>query len=926
MPRSPRLRRSTAFRLVGAAAALAAAVPTSGAFAVKNAAINCHGPTSIVKGPGVWQSFRAPNFDTPSGLTVSQDVAAYAIDASDPDRVAVTNGNSIYYSGNSGCSWQLGLRLDQVPADPAKMPLSGEVSRIVGLYIAPGSHRIYATAEEMDTGSSVGRPHVLFSDNGIAWSLGDNGLPPLGHPLVMKAASTNANVLYLSFQNAKDTTDGTTCPPSPLPCTGGGTGRPLGLLWGSTTAGTTWTSRTDPSDLNGSYPIRFFSIDDDDRTGNTLWVAANGALRRSIDGGRTYGVPDGLDQSNFTITAVESLPKLPVFKGVRLVAFSGEGEMLRLDKNRWIRSRVPFFPVESVGSLPNGQLAVATAPTGGQVTVWRIFAQDFRDFEDKVGLAGKKLRTTWGWEQITPGAELSVAANMTAGADQSADTYFLRDKRRVLRFLTSSIRDKGVFAPPQDIGAPPAPRGRISPSVLTLNLPIGKTKTVDYTMTLPPAPTPIDLFLLIDDSGSMQPLIDDLKASMADVVRALVTSGVDVQAGVGQINVQPETPPLDDPRTPEDESKPKPLYQLLRRIGPVNTDFFRALSQIDGNGGSGDEAQLESLWQAVNGDGLSIIGLPFLTGYSIPPHQQAGFRTGLTSIKVIVHATDEKFSRNISGTTAHNTNAPVAASLRNAGVKQIGLSQGVDEAKKDLAAMAVATGAVAPAGGTDCDGDGRADLNRGEALVCDQNTGLDKTLVNLLKSLNDPQLLTLALHPTLTMRNVTKVTWGIDAKQPTQKTFKVTYSCVGVPAGSYLNSVDAVLRGQVVATAVATVNCGSLPLPRERPDFVPPQPPAQAPAPVTAPVPPLNPVAQTQVQTQVNPQAGMAEQEQNEFQLAAADNDITEPGMDDELAMSKADRWNGALVPYGVGLTMAAGAAVGLRRRTRTSLARARVR
>src|SRR5258707_8766713 len=122
MPRSTRLGRSTTLRLLGATAVVIAVVPSFGARAVsqppKNKPIYCSPAAPVITGAGLWQSFRAPTFDTPVGLSVSQNITAYAIDPTNPDRVVITNGNSIYFSGTSGCPWQLRLRLDQGPTDP----------------------------------------------------------------------------------------------------------------------------------------------------------------------------------------------------------------------------------------------------------------------------------------------------------------------------------------------------------------------------------------------------------------------------------------------------------------------------------------------------------------------------------------------------------------------------------------------------------------------------------------------------------------------------------------------------------------------------------------------------------------------------------------------------------------------------------------
>jgi hypothetical protein len=957
MPRFSYLARSTTLRAAAAVAALAVTVPVAGATAAPSSGsarssssstagskptieeIRCTKSTVAKNAVADWQVFPSPTFSVAvSGSInpVSQDIDSYAVDPGNPNRIVATNGNSIQLSLDGGCTWAPSLRLDDIPTDPQRKPLVGAVNVIKGLYISP-SHTIYATIEELETGqSTVGRPHVIRSRTGASntWDLGDTGLPPLGHPLTMRGSRTKTNVLYLSFSATREDSTTTTCVP-PLPCPDNpGTGQSLGLLWGSTDGGVTWSPRTDPQDVNGASAIKYFSIEDDDPSGNTLWAVANGALRKSVDGGRTYSIPDGIPQQGFTYTAVESIdngdnPPNPI----KVVAFGNGHEMIRLVKGQWLKSSVFFSDVESVAQLPDGEIAVATVPSGGRYQVWRIFRNAFHDFEEKLGLGGTVFRATFGWQQITPEGPHNVSARVSGGdaGTAKAGTFYVKDRRQVLRFLGSPITRDRALVPPSPIGAPPPPRGTITPRILTMDLPLGKTKTVDYTLTLPPAPTPIDVYLLLDNSGSMEPLLDDLKQSLGEVAKRMVSTGVDVNMGVGQINVQPEAgaPAVDDPTTPDvDEGRPKRLYERLRAIGPVNADLFKQLNKVDGNGGSGDEAQLESLYQSVTGEGMPTSAAPWLTGYNILPGGEAGFRTATSSIKVIVHATDEVFSRNIVG--GHNDNASVIAALKNAGVLQIGLSQGVPEAQSDLAAIAKATGAVAPAGGVDCDGDGHVDIRAGRALVCGQNYGLDVTLVNLLKSIADPQTITLRGSSTPTLARISRTSWAINAKQSTHVTFTVTYSCVGLEPGGYVNDLTAGLRGSQIATAVATVNCGGVSTP---PRIIPnpADPPAQQPAPVPQPavpaIAPVNPLpqAQSQVQTQVNPQAGMADQEQEQLQVAAAENDITGEG-EDELAMSRLDsRWDSPVGGLAAGMLMATGVGVGvaLRRRTRTRVARA---
>ncbi|HEU0131793.1 MAG TPA: hypothetical protein VFQ85_12465 [Mycobacteriales bacterium] len=941
------LTRSTLLRTAAAVAAIAVTVPVGAGHAEDIPTAPCGTGGAVRKGAGNWQVLNAPVFSPLANIGAApQDVLSYAVSPKNPKLVAVTNGKSIEVSRDGGCTWDEGLRLDAVTTDVSP-PLSGATTTIRQVAITSAG-RFIATAEELDTSPAVGRPHVLLSADGRrgSWRLGDNGLPPIGKPLVLRASTRNPNVVYLSFAQAREESTTGSCPPAPLPCppgTGGGTGRSLGLLWGSTDGGTNWSNRTSPTDLNGVSAIRYYAIDDNNASGQVIWAVTNGRLRVSTNGGASYTEPGGLTQGGFDFTAVDVL-RLGAGNKIDVLAFGSNGHMMRRQDGKWIDSAVSFSGVRSIAQLADRQIAVATdSERYGFPTVWRIRPQDFLDYDSHDGPASTLLKKTFGWQPITPAYPMDGDPALSSTVE-GVSTFFARTKRAVLRFAGASIDRKRLLAPPADLVKPPAPRGRILPNGLTIELPLNGTRTIDYTLTLPPSPTPLEVFLLIDNSGSMAPLIDDLKMNLADVARALNRSGVDVRMGVGKINVQPENdqPPVDNPLTKEiDESKPVPLYELLRRIGPIDGTLFRALDTVDGNGGSGYEAQLESLYQLATGAGMSRLGLPAgLLGYSVPPKQQAGFDDSKDVIRVVIHATDEKFSTNIRN--GHNVPQDVIAVLKNKGIKQIGLSQGVTAAHEDLAKVAKGTGALAPAAGVDCNGDGHIDLNPGTPLVCGQNYGLDKTLVNLLASLSDRQTISLYARRTETLRAVTRTAFDIDAKRATKQTFRVTFSCAGVDPGSYINELDAGLRGIQVARAITTVNCGR---PDQRPidgrgpgapaGAVPENPqPLPQPNPPIVPAPPVQPISQPQTQvqsqSQMNPQAGMADQEQEQFQLAAADND-TGPGDDgataDELAMTGLDRADtrapGAAAVYGAGLAMTAVCGVALRRRTRTQYARA---
>ena len=947
MPRFSTLIRSSTLRVAGAVAAIAVTAPLTAPAVAKGGVeeIPCGRDRRIEGLSSIWQSFPAPRFGQPAGVdeAVPQQITSFAVSPKSSKVVAVTNGSSVYMSYDGGCSWSLGFRIDQTIENPNDDPtdaLSSIDTRIHSLFIS-ASGAVFALAEQLDNDASVGRLQLLRSPQGAAntWTYQNDGLPPIGRPLIMAGHRTHLGVLYLTVSGARDENVCATVPLPGLPCDQVQPGKRLGLIWASTDGGLTWSSRTDTGDLgNGVSVIRHVSVDDDDPAGNKVWVVANGLLRLSTNGGRTFEVPPGLEQTDFRFTAVASLSDTRESGTIKLVAFGEDQEMLRLQDGKWVRTQVPFNTVQSVAQRETGDIAVATDPGSGErarANVWRIYPGDFHDFDLGINLAGRTFKGTFGWESIQPSTVLPVTADVGAGAGSASyeGTFYVRDTGRVLRFIASVARLPETPAERVNLDPLAPPMGKITPANVTLDLPLGKSTTVDYTLTLPPSPTPLDVYLIVDNSGSMIPTIDGLKKNLHKVATRLRDLGVDVAVGLGQVNVEPTNRglPVDDPVTRIDEGEPKPLYQRLRAIGRVDDNLFDQLETLDGNGGQGKEAQIEALYQAVTGEGLDFNGLGWLTGYQIEKGQEAGFREALSPIKVIVHATDENFREDI--TNGHSFAEAIAA-LKNSNVKQIGLSQGMDEAATDLARVAKETGALAPAGGTDCDGDGRityADVPAGKPLVCGVSTGLDKTLLNLLGSLRDFQVINLQTRKTPTMAHVSSTSFSIDAKDETKRTFTVTYTCKGLSPGQYVNDMNASLRGILIAKASAVVNCGGVAIPPNPPPAVEPavNPPPPQPQPLVPAPAPVNPAPQpqTQVQTQVNPQAGMAEQEEEQFELATALNELGFQD-DEQLAMSRlAYEDNPAVVlTLGMALTSALGVGVAVRRRTRTATAKASVR
>jgi murein DD-endopeptidase MepM/ murein hydrolase activator NlpD len=219
----------------------------------------------------------------------------------------------------------------------------------------------------------------------------------------------------------------------------------------------------------------------------------------------------------------------------------------------------------------------------------------------------------------------------------------------------------------------------------------------------------VDVFMLVDLTGSFYDDLPKFKTQAPDLIATLQSSHTDIRFGLGIFR--------DYPISPFGGSSDKAYEQLVN----LTTDDAAVLSIIAGlsayGGADGPESQLVALYQAATGAGqdLSSFGYP---GASIPPGQQANFRDGAT--KLFLLWTDATF---------HNPGDPgnipypgpsfddtVDAILALDPPMVIGISSG-GGGFADLQAIAAVTGAIAPSGGIDTDGDGIVDIPEGEPLV-----------------------------------------------------------------------------------------------------------------------------------------------------------------------------------------------------------------
>lgn len=831
----------------GVLAGVAPTVPAAAAPPAARAA-PCESPRSV-EGP-------LTRIDKPASLP--GPLVAHAVEPYRPEVVYLADDRRVVRSQDAGCTWQVVLDLSTAPLP---MTATARIEALMTPDSRLGADRLFVTALETTRPrafSNPGLPRVFLSrDAGRSFTL-VRGLPAVGSgpdalPHLV-AAPSDPSIVYAAYS---DLSNGALVFRSD---DGGATFAPTGGL------------RTFPDQttaLGGPLGTTALAVDPADP--RHVWVSGFSLLSRSRDAGTSWQAvtlsPTSL-QHAFAIGLVRS-PKDGLTIDYTRSGLSDQpfgaapGQLSRsTDDGASFAQR----PQEPIFGLFQSQGHGAT-PDERVITTW---SDPFRT-ERYSGPGGTWLYNSDAetWENVAAGeqapwldAQVDRAADPAVHLRTSAltsnapgdDQYLIYDPPAVGRIVPPSqssddppsapalppppsiCPDAGPFAPP--VPAAPAPAA-LDPDGTRLAVdPAGRARQ-DYRLSLPAAPGPVDLWFLLDISGSMGTARDGIICSLETLTSSLAQQGVDLHVGLGTFF----------------GSGPGQRYQRVVDLGPPDLPLQRALRELRTDGG--DETHRTALLQTATGQGLrsSVDGSAL-----VEPGQAASFRE--EAVKVVVQITDEAWL----ATPDEPTPLAVVDALNERGIEHVGVQvvalenpasvrsgdrvdgvAGQAAVRAQLEQWSIGTATFAPAGGVDCDGDGAADLREGEPLVCTaERSGIEltlgDTLLGLLRGVEDRQPVRLSasagagLDVTVTPDRHD----GVDLRSDTVHSFSLTAAC-RPGAAQPVVELTALTGTRAVATTNATVLC--TPDPPAAPVPTEPEAAALPPAAPAAPAAPGGPAA-----------------------------------------------------------------------------------
>ena len=744
--------------------------------------------TSVV---GQWIAIDGPLFGKEP--TAPRDgIVAHAVDPRDPMRQFASNGRSIERTVDGGCTWR---EVHFVPEPTPSLVVSdtGFADAVLQLGVSEsgaGPGRVWALVGPLQ--DTVGAIRVFVSDDGgDTWEERSSGLPTahtrtdttllsngvgFDRPAaVLSLAPSKADVAYIGLTSSVEG-DG------PFFATGDG--------------GRTWVR---PSLFDTGFVVhgQITEMAVDPRDAASVWMlAGNGsAIAHSPDGGASWEV----------------------------VSLGAAGNAVRADG----------LHVSRIGGAPHVQV-LGTSGYDDAGTLYQ--SRDGRTFVPR--RLEEPLR---GDVSVSPGGDPADLVVSTNGPDQVAALSTAGGAWRFLNIATPRLGDADapqadrtadpaqwfrrydglaafVEAPPPGDSPPPAPKvlpdrlfdrlkalrgrgarvpGTLSPNPLALQLPEEGAETVDYMLDLPPLPTPVDVWFLMDTSGSMGGAIEGLQFGIDRIVKELEAAGLDAWFGLAEYKGE------------------NYRYVRLADIAPPGSEFEEGLRRLFASGG-GEETQYTALYQTVTSQGQQDVGIDAGQGASFRPE----------ALKIIVHASDEPFGQVPDGPTPEEA----GIAMNEMGVFHVGLdlsagAQGVSTAqptrtvKEDMDEMARATGTFAPVEGVDCNGDGVDELEAGEPLTCPIVRGEDdidiaQPIISAVRAVRDETAVGLTVEDADGMGVVIDdpVRVPVNVKVTNQLPFSVRFTCPSAMNGDTATvKLLATVRGADSAQATANVMCGTPP-------------------------------------------------------------------------------------------------------------------
>jgi len=757
----------------------------------------------------------------PAGLT---EIRGAAVDVDHPDTVYVTDGRRVARSTSGGCSWQ--VVLDLANRGASQNGLAG--AEITSLVVPPGrAGRVYATVAIASPYLTTSIEPVLVSfDGGRSWQT-SSGLPTPLRPVRLRASPADPNVMYLSMHTGQ-----------PPVATLRVNSLDVGDIWSffaSTDGGRSWTRRS-----VGQNRARF--VPDPMKPG-VVWslgseTSAFDGPYRSTDGGVTWAATAGQPTND-----VEDAD-LDVFRTAGrpadIVIAQGNGDrqqgppmsvFVSSDDGRTFRAEPPGGLAGRVGSVAFGRTP-AELVVSSSSGVYRFVnaAREWRDV-DTLNLAplvdGVRIpRAEPSWWFWRP--ELVVVY-------REAGPLKAIPRSRLIAPPPIACPGSREFSPAQVPHPPPA-------SLRAVNEPIALEPSfpsrADFRLSLPAVPTRLDTYFLLDTSVSMGTAIDGVVCGLERLVDNLARAGVDAHFGLGEF---------------QDAGGLR--YRRDVDLGPPGFDLQNALRTRTLAGG--EEPHRGALYQTATGAGLRDATGRVL----IRPGQQADYRAG--AYRVVLMITDEPYQ----DTTTYEPALPQVLGAMNArqihhiGIHVLSAQDNPVNAEHDnvltlqqLREFSRGTRTFAPAGGVDCDGNGKPDVQAGAPLVCTVGrSGIEANLAHTLSAL----LLAVRQDGVVSLRPLR--TDGIRVDVPAGRRIDVygdhtgrnalnlsaNVTCSAAQSGTrHTLTMAAVVSGVQVAQTPVRVTCGAVPPPAgtERNGLAavappPAGPPARSPAPRPAAVP-----------------------------------------------------------------------------------------